>query len=163
MRENDLSPETLRSREELEAFGVRVLNRFVEKILEDRTCTRVQQATRCNELDDHARSAKGKERASSQISGADSTLMLAEMPAPTAGCVQQELTPGESATRGDEESLLDGQSAVPADAPAFDSSGGGNEVVLGLLDNAEFDIESVRWTETDEWCNQLGSGFSLSG
>ncbi len=140
----------MRSQEELEAFVVRVLNRAIEKIFQGQACTGVQEATRCNG-DDRPRSTKGKQRASSQTSAAVSTLMLAETPAHTATCVQQEPTPGESATRGDEDSLLDGQSVLPAGVPAFNNSSGGDETSLGLLDNAELDIELMRWTEMGEW------------
>ncbi len=152
----------MRSQEELEAFGVRVLNRAVERILEGRTCACVQEATRCNG-DDRPKSAKGKQRASSQTNVAASTLMLAETPAHTATCVQQKPTPGESATRGDEDSLLDGQSVLPAGVLAFDNSSGRDGIGLDLLDNVDFNLELMRWTETDEEPDQFSPGFSLSG
>ena len=151
----------MRNREELEAFVVRVLNRAFEKILDGRTCTRVQEATRCNG-DDRPKSAKGKQRASSQTSAAASTLMLAETPAHTTKCVQQKPTPGESATRGDEDSLLDGQSVLPAGVLAFGNSSGRDGTGLDLLDNVDFNLEMMRWTETDEGPDQFSSGFSFS-
>ena len=60
-------------------------------------------------------------------------------------------TPGDSATRGDDDSLLDGQTVLLAGILAFDDSSGSGGIGLGLLDNAEFKIELMRWMETDEW------------
>ncbi len=170
MRERGLIPKSwdgtgpsegpLRSPEEVEAFGVHLVNRFVEKALEGVACIRVQQGDRCNE-NDHARDAKGKQRASSQTSAAASTLILAETPTPTARCVQQEPTPGESATRDDGGSQFDGQESVlSAGVPAFQSSSRSDGLALGLLDNVDLNLELMGWTE-EEWRNYLDSSFSL--
>lgn len=117
------------SPEDLEALVLRVFSLAAKKVFEAATCTLGQGANRCNNSN-RSRSGKGKERAGSQTSTATSMLVTAETPEPTG--VQQEVAPGRSATRGDSESLLEGQGPLLTDVAGFESLSNVGDIDLGF-------------------------------